>query len=161
MTVALSLLKHLAYRSPHCRLVLLRAGLAEALRQLWRLGLAPPSPASLAAAHGGGGGGGEFGGEGGGWAAAAGGGAYFVASPALHEALGLLTNLLPECEEARAALAGGREGGGGGAGGATLLQSVLSLMFEVRSGLLLCYPGAEVVVCLQRRSGVEAPRGCK
>jgi hypothetical protein len=53
---------------------------------------------------------------------------YFIASPALHEALGLLTNLCPMCPEARGGLS--RDSC------PTLLQSVLSLLFEVRGTAL-------------------------
>ncbi len=148
VTVALSLFKHLVYHSSATKQTLLRSGVMDTLRQLWQMGLMPIGAAGgdagrMASAGGGGDAAGsrrtsqQRGGDGsrgtGGGMAHTGGqsgaGAYFVASPALHEALGFVTNMLPECAEARAVL--GRDGS------PTMLQLVLSLLFEVRDRILL------------------------
>lgn len=125
VTVALSLLKHLAYRSVHTRGVLLREGVFRVLQGLWKHGF------GLSGFGGRSGPGGPSSGANGGMAAT---GSQFqfsgeakqhvTASAALHEALGLITNMLPSCASARSALAE--------EGSPTLLQSVLVLMFEVR-----------------------------
>jgi hypothetical protein len=130
VTVALSLLKHLAYHSTAARQALLKEGLLDAMRKLWRHGLLP------ATSTGGGSGLGasaasQAGSVAGGPAVGRPGSTYFyTASPALHELLGLLINMLPDCPEARTRLAS--------EGSPTLLQSVLSLMFEVGTCAQIC-----------------------
>lgn len=106
MTVCVSLLRHLAYGSATAKQVLVRDGVVEVARKLWRhcaaggsgaAGAMTPSPAP--------------------------------SLPLLHELLGLLTNLLPCCAEARARF--GSEGGSSGSGGPTLLQSAVEMLFAV------------------------------
>jgi hypothetical protein len=126
--VALSLLKHLAFHSTAARQALLKEGLLDALRKLWRHGLLPAAGTGIT-----GGGGGTLGAslasqggsQAGGPTAPRPGSTYYyyTASLALHELLGLLINMLPDCPDARARFAS--------EGSPTLLQSVLSLMFEV------------------------------
>lgn len=129
VTVALSLLKHLAYRSPPTRTLLVRDGLLDVLRKLWKHGFKGAGGSGSGHAGSGpqGGAGGSLAGGSivGGPAPSMGGQQRYTltASPALHELLGLLTNMVPECPEARAKMCGD--------GSPSLLQSLLSLMFEV------------------------------
>ncbi len=106
--MALSLLKHLAFRSPAAKQLLTRDGALGMLRALWP-----------AAASGGGG-------------------------PLLHEALGCLTNLLPDCPDARARYAGEGDPGASAPGAAPLLGSLLALLFTVRARLPACTPPTRV-----------------
>ena len=125
VTVALSLLKHLAYKGPAAKQLLTRDGLVEAVRKLWKHGfgpvVAPSSTSSTTAAAS------EYLSTTG-WGAGTtgrgmGGPTPFTSSPALHELLGLLANMVVECADARAKICG--------EGAPTLLQSVLGLVFEV------------------------------
>ncbi|KAF5833749.1 hypothetical protein DUNSADRAFT_9816 [Dunaliella salina] len=173
VTVALSLLRHLALHSPQTKAVLLKAGLIQVLDQLWHHGFAGTSLASTSSSHhlargsqagvvtewvgtGHPGSSGKaskatppservrtsvsshaFGGRPSAKTVASSAGhqasAHSVAKdsqhgapcsayPALHEVLGLLTNMVVGCEEARAAVCG--------EGCPTLLQRVLGLLFE-------------------------------
>jgi hypothetical protein len=145
VAVSLSLLKHLAYGGGGgggpSRQLLCRAGAVEAAWKLWRCVFGPAmlgsGPSSSSSSHKGPGGG-----SGGGVDAGVAG----VGTPAFHEMLGLLTNLVVDCPEARARLAAPAgqlpaEAGGASAASASssssssdqgLLNPLVELLLTVR-----------------------------